>query len=91
LKRDIPIASESTVEQVLENSEETNYKSVKLSAEYGISSEPVNAEQEPSDLETTPQAKGSMVAFMQKKLAEGKATTKITRHMQSNTDDDFDI
>jgi len=91
LKRGLPVASESTVEQVLENSEEINYKSVKLSAEYGISSEPVNVEQEQSGSDATP-AKGSMAAFMQKKLAEGKATSKTSHHDNTNNnDDDFGI
>jgi len=91
LKRDLPTASESTVEQVLENSEETNYKKVKLSAEYGISSEPVNVKQEQDGSDTTP-SKGSMAAFILEKLAEEESISKNSRHEQSNNDnDDFSV
>jgi len=84
LKRDLPTASESTVEQVLENSEETNYKTAKLKAEYDISSEPVNVEQGQAGSDATP-SKGSMVAFIQKKLAEEKITARTSRHDNTNT------
>jgi len=86
LKRNLPTASESTVDQVLENSEETNYKVVKLKAEYGISSETVNAEQEQASSDARP-TKGSMAAFMQKKLAEGKITARTSRHNKNNDGD----
>lgn len=87
LKRDLPIASESTVEQVLENSEEINYKKVKLKAKYGISSKPVSEKQEQSDSDATP-SKGSMAEFILNKLAEDKATAKTSHHDNSNNDDD---
>jgi len=88
LKRSLPTASQSTVEQVLENSEETNYKAVKLKAEYDISSEPVNTEQEQGGSEPTSASNGSMAVFILEKLAEDKVTVRTSRHDDTNNDDD---